>query len=309
MKRLISISLFLCLLLSAQAQQKVYTTDNIPKIHLQDKTRYACDPDNILSPAARDSIDRMLYALEQQTGIETVVAVVPSIGDEDCFDFSHRLLNDWGVGKKGKDNGLVILLVTDQRCIQFYTGYGLEGDLPDAICKRIQTRDMIPYLKDGNWDAGMVAGIRSVCQTLDGSMENDTASEDGSVSLLWIFAAILGFFVVFGLIAFSAARAASKCPNCGKHTLQRTGSKIVSQSNGVKVEDVTYTCRNCGHTLVRQKKTYDGGGGSGPLILGGGGFGGLLGGGLGGGFGRGGGFGGGSFGGGRGGGGGAGSRF
>ena len=108
----------------------------------------------------------MLYALEQQTGIETVVAVVPSIGNEDCFEFSHQLLNEWGVGKKDKNNGLVILLVTDQRCIQFYTGYGLEGDLPDAICKRIQTRDMIPYLKDGNWDAGMVAGVRAYVSAL-----------------------------------------------------------------------------------------------------------------------------------------------
>ena len=154
--------------------QKVYTTDNIPKVHLQNKMRYVCNPDGILSQTACDSIDRMLYALEQQTGIETVVAVVPSIGNDDCFDFAHRLLNEWGVGKKGKNNGLVILLVTDQRCIQFYTGYGLEGDLPDAICKRIQTRDMIPYLKDGNWDAGMVAGVRAVCGRLDGSMVNDT---------------------------------------------------------------------------------------------------------------------------------------
>lgn len=120
------------MLVSLQAQE-IYTTGNIPKVHLQDKTRYVCNPAGILSAPACDEIDRMLYALEQQTGIETVVAVVPSIGSEDCFDFSHRLLNEWGVGKKGKNNGLVILLVTDQRCIQFYTGYGLEGDLPDAI--------------------------------------------------------------------------------------------------------------------------------------------------------------------------------
>ena len=104
---------------------------------------------------------------------QTVVAVVPSIGDADCFDFCHQLLNSWGVGQKGKDNGLVILLVTDQRCIQFYTGYGLEGPLPDAICKRIQTRDMIPYLKDGHWSEGMIAGIRATCARLDGSMDND----------------------------------------------------------------------------------------------------------------------------------------
>ena len=207
MKRLISISLFLCLLLSVQAQ-KVYTTDNIPKVHLQNKMRYVCNPDGILSQAACDSIDRMLYALEQQTGIETVVAVVPSIGNDDCFDFAHRLLNEWGVGKKGKNNGLVILLVTDQRCIQFYTGYGLEGDLPDAICKRIQTRDMIPYLKDGNWDAGMVAGMRAVCGRLDGSMVNDTDDEE-DISFFGILAVVIGFFVVAGGIGWMAARAAN----------------------------------------------------------------------------------------------------
>ena len=80
--------------------------------------------------AACDTIDTMLHALEQQTGIETVVAIVPSIGDMECFDFCHQFAQSMGVGKKGKDNGLVILLVTDQRCIQFYTGYGLEGYFP-----------------------------------------------------------------------------------------------------------------------------------------------------------------------------------
>lgn len=299
MKRFISITLFLCLLVTLQAQ-KVYTTRNLPKVHLQDRTRYVCNPEGILSAAATDSIDRMLYALEQQTGIETVVAVVPSIGEEDCFDFSHRLLNEWGVGKKEKNNGLVILLVTDQRCIQFYTGYGLEGDLPDAICKRIQTRDMIPYLKDGNWDAGMVAGVRAVCARLDGSMENDTEEEED----LSVGAALLLFMGIIGiglLVAILAMRAASKCPNCGQHKLQRSGSTLISRRNGIKTENVTYTCRNCGHKVVRRQESYDenyrGRGGSGPVIFGGGG-----------GFG-GGGFSGGSFGGGMGGGGGAGSRF
>ena len=274
MRRFISITFFLCLLLSLQAQE-VYTTKNIPKVHLQDKTRYVCNPAGILSTEACDNIDRMLYALEQQTGIETVVAVVPSIGQEDCFDFSHQLLNEWGVGKKEKNNGLVILLVTDQRCIQFYTGYGLEGDLPDAICKRIQTKYMIPYLKDGNWDAGMVAGVKAVC-----------------------------FLAVASIIGILAQRAANKCPNCGQHKLQRSSSILISRRNGVKTEDVTYTCRNCGHKVVRRQQSYDenyrGGGGGGPVIFGGGGlFGGSGGGG----------FSGGSFGGGMGGGGGAGSRF
>lgn len=304
MRRIISILFFFCLLFSLQAQE-VYTTKNIPKVHLQDKTRYVCNPANILSITACDSIDRMLYALEQQTGIETVVAVVPSIGSEDCFDFAHQLLNEWGVGKKEKNNGLVILLVTDQRCIQFYTGYGLEGDLPDAICKRIQTRDMIPYLKNGNWDEGMVAGVRAVCARLDGSMTNDTEDE-GNLPIGYMLLGLLGIIAVASFFGILAQRKATKCPNCGQHKLQRSGSVLVSRRNGVKTEDVTYTCLNCGHKVVRRQQSYDenyrGGGGSGPVIFGGMGGGRGFGGG-------GGGFSGGSFGGGMGGGGGAGSRF
>ncbi len=306
MKRFISITLLICLLAGLQAQT-VYTTDNIPKVHLQDKMRYVCNPADILSAAACDSIDRMLYALEQKTGIETVVAAVPSIGDADCFDFAHRLLNDWGVGKKGKDNGLIVLLVTDQRCIQFYTGYGLEGDLPDAVCKRIQTQQMIPYLKDGNWDAGMVAGMQAVCARLDGSMTNDEQEEEGS-SVVSVLLVLLGVFAITLGAGIYTHRKATKCPNCGQHKLQRSSSKVISDRAGVKTEDVTYKCLNCGHEVVRRQQSYTEkyrggrGGGSGPVIFGGGGFGG-------GSFGGGRGFSGGSFGGGRGGGGGAGSRF
>lgn len=304
MKQFTLLGLFLSLFFSVQAQQ-IYTVDNIPKVHLQDKTRYVCNPANILSPIACDSIDHMLYALEQQTGIETVVAVLPSIGQEDCFNFAHELLNKWGVGKKDKNNGLVILLVTDQRCVQFYTGYGLEGDLPDAICKRIQTLKMVPYLKDGNWDAGMVAGVKATCARLDGSMVNDSADNDGDSGPIGIILlAILGTFAVAGFIGYITARAMNRCPNCGQHKLQRTASILISNRNGVKTEDITYTCLNCGHQVVRRKQSYDdnyrGGGGGGPFIGGfGGGFGGSSGGG----------FGGGSFGGGMGGGGGAGTRF
>ena len=302
MKRSITTILF-CLTLSLITwAQTVYTNDNLPNVHLQDKTRYTTDPENILTPEARNSIDRMLYQLEQKTGIQSVVAVVPSIGEEDCFDFCHQLLNKWGVGQKGKDNGLIILLVTDQRCIQFYTGYGLEGPLPDAICKRIQTRDMIPYLKDERWSEGMEAGIRATCAHLDGSAPvgaPDKGNND-SPSLGFILLGVFGLLGVALLIGIMAQYAASRCPQCGQHKLQRTSSQLIARRAGIKTEEVTYVCRNCGHRVVRRQQSYDenyrGRGGGGPVIFGGGG--GFSGGGFGG-----------SFGGGSGGGGGAGSRF
>ena len=270
-------------------------------VHLQDRTRYVSNPDNILSASAVATMDSILFALEQKTGIQTLVVVVTGIEGGDCFDFAYRLGKEMGVGQKERDNGLVILLSTDERCIQFATGYGLEGVLPDAICKRIQSLYMVEHLGKEDWDTGMVEGIRAVNGYLDGSMENIGSNEEEDMIPLYIFGAfMLGGLGLFGWAAWSQNR----CPKCKKHQIQRISSNILSRANGFITEETTYICKNCGHTFTRKSKSSDPNfrgprGGSGPTIfMGGGGFGG-----------RGGGFSGGSFGGGSFGGGGAGSRF
>ena len=270
-------------------------------VHLQDRTRYVSNPDNILSASAVATMDSILFALEQKTGIQTLVVAVTGIEGGDCFDFAYRLGKEMGVGQKERDNGLVFLLSTDERCIQFATGYGLEGVLPDAICKRIQRRYMVEHLGKEAWDTGMVEGIRAVNGYLDGSMENIGSNEEEDMTPLYIFGAfMLGGLGLFGWAVWSQNR----CPKCKKHQIQRISSNILSRANGFITEETTYICKNCGHTFTRKSKSSDPNfrgprGGSGPTIfMGGGGFGG-----------RGGGFSGGSFGGGSFGGGGAGSRF
>jgi uncharacterized protein len=291
----------LCLLGCLSIQAKEYTIKEIPMVHLQDRTRYVSNPDNILSAAAVATMDSILFALEQKTGIQTLVVAVTGIEGGDCFDFAYRLGKEMGVGQKERDNGLVILLSTDERCIQFATGYGLEGVLPDAICKRIQNRYMVEHLGKEDWDTGMVEGIRAVNGYLDGSMENIGSNEEEDMTPLYIFGAfMLGGLGLFGWAVWSQNR----CPKCKKHQIQRISSNILSRANGFITEETTYICKNCGHTFTRKSKSSDPNfrgprGGSGPTIfMGGGGFGG-----------RGGGFSGGSFGGGSFGGGGAGSRF
>ena len=295
-KLLFILSLLGCLALQA----KEYTIKEIPMVHLQDRTRYVSNPDGILSASAVATMDNILYNLEQNTGIQTLVVAVTGIEGGDCFDFAYRLGKEMGVGQKGRDNGLVILLSTDERCIQFATGYGLEGVLPDAICKRIQSRYMLEAFSQGDWDTGMVEGIRAVNGYLDGSMENIGSNEDEDMTPLYIFGAfMLGGLGLFGWAVWNQNR----CPKCKKHKIQRISSQILSRANGFITEETTYLCQNCGHTFTRKTKSsdpnYRGPRSGGPTIfMGGGGFGG-----------RGGGFSGGSFGGGSFGGGGAGSRF
>ena len=105
----------------------VYTPTSIPMVHLEDHTRYTCNPDGILSASAVNTIDSIFYALEQQTGIQTIIVVVGKIEPADCFEFAHALFQEQGVGQQGKDNGLVVLLSTEERCIQFVTGTALKA--------------------------------------------------------------------------------------------------------------------------------------------------------------------------------------
>lgn len=296
MKKGILTILVLLLCAVSAAEAKVYRVEDVPMVHLQDRMRYTCNPDGILSASSVAAIDSMLYALEEQTGIQVVVAVLEGVEDGDCFDFALRLGQQNGVGQKGRDNGLVVLLSTGDRCVQFNTGYGLEGVLPDAICKRIQVNYMNGYFTKGDWDTGMVEGVRAVCGVLDGSMENLGEEEDETA--LFVLAAI---FVILSLAAFCfSAMVSNRCPQCGKHDIERVGSRIVERHVNYHVRETTYRCRQCGHVFVHRGSDGNSGGRgpSGGIIIGGGGFG------------RGGGsFGGGSFGGGSFGGGGAGSSF
>ena len=292
--------LILLLLGSLSLQAKEYTIKEIPMVHLQDRTRYVSNPDGILSSSAVATMDSILYALEEKTGIQTLVVAVTGIEGGDCFDFAYRLGKEMGVGQKERDNGLVVLLSTDERCIQFATGYGLEGVLPDAICKRIQNRYMMQHLGKDDWNTGMVEGIRAINGYLDGSMENIDNEEADNTPLFIIMGVIFGSFVLIVIIVIFFA---NQCPKCKKRqALQRISSHVISRKHGVITSEVTYICKHCGHHVTKKEQTgdpnYRGPRGGNTIFMGGGGFG------------RGGGgFSGGSFGGGSFGGGGAGSRF
>lgn len=139
-----------------------YTIETIPNIHLQNTKAFVTNPDAILSVSTERQINLLLDSLQAKTSAEVAVVAVNSIGDADIKQFATELFNHWGIGKKEKDNGLLILFVLNQRKITFETGYGIEGILPDAICKRIQTQYMLPEFKTGNYDKGMLQGVTAI---------------------------------------------------------------------------------------------------------------------------------------------------
>lgn len=297
--------LLLLFAVSLAVEAKTYRVDDVPNVRLSDIRLHVSDPEAIVDYAVKDSINRMLTRLEQTTSIEVAVVVVPAVEGGDCFDFAINLGRKWGVGKKNRDNGLVILLATEDRCVQFVTGYGIEGDLPDAICKRIQIKYMNDRFAQGDWNGGLLSGVAAVCKVLDGTMKPEELkpkSDDSFIYLLLL--GILGFFGISLAAGYYTSRNLKRCSNCGKYELKKFETRKIMETRSSVTYEVTYVCAACGHVVRRQeRKTKDnghGGIGGGPIIFGGfGGFGG----------GSGGGFGGGSFGGGSFGGGGGGSRF
>ena len=154
-----------------------YGVEEIPNVQIGDRYRFTSNPDGILSSSAVAEIDSLCYSLRHRALAQVAVVAVEDIRGDDLFSFAHTLFSQWGVGRADSDNGLGILLVVDRREVRFVTGPGLEGVLPDALCKRIQMRYMLPYFREGDYSAGMVAGLRAVASVLEGS-ELDSGGND-----------------------------------------------------------------------------------------------------------------------------------
>ena len=291
-KTLVSVILvLLCGFISA----KVYKPADITPVHLQDRGRYISNPDGILSDQAVTRIDAAFRTVEDSTGIQTLVAVVGDIDPDDCFEFTHQLAEKVGVGRSSSNNGLVILLSTGERCVQFATGYGIEGVLPDAICKRVQERYMNPHFANGEWDEGMIAGAEALKEILLKGEYDDDDDDLADTSVLYVFLGILMLITGLVIVMYRKSR---KCPKCGKIALKQVSISTISKQDGVKKELLTLKCSHCGFITSRNRTSYystgTGSHGSGPHIGGSFGGGGHMGG---------------SYGGGHFGGGGAGSRF
>ena len=282
----------LCLLLACAlpALAGTYRADEIPNVQRMDRRRYVSDPDGILSPAAVAHIDSVCASLRERGLAQVAVVAVDDIAGGDTFSFAVDLFRSWGVGSAKSNNGLGILLVKDLREIRFVTGGGLEGILPDALCKRIQTTYMLPAFRAGNYSAGMVAGIEAAATILEGG-EVDLSGDSGDDLPAWmIFLIVVGFIVgPLGLVLV-VYFVRHRCPQCHKFTLRQDSQRVLSVTQNYRLVEYTYVCSNCGAVGKRQAKNlrddnFGGGAGGGTIIGGGcvrssgGGFGGGFGGG------------------------------
>jgi uncharacterized protein len=131
------------------------------------------DNAHLLSPATVQKLDGELATLEQQTGHQLVVATIPDLQGYDIEDYGYQLGRTWQLGRKGVNDGAILLVAPNERKVRIEVGYGLEPVLTDALSNVILQRKVLPAFKAGHMEQGVVDGTEALIQQL--SLPEDQA--------------------------------------------------------------------------------------------------------------------------------------
>ena len=176
----------------------------------------------MLSAQAKTGIEDTLRNLEEQTGAQIAVATFPSLDGQSLEDFSIHLAEKWKIGRKGKDDGVILLIFRDDRKIRIEVGYGLEGTLPDAACASIIRNIMAPKFRTGDIDGGISDGVTAIIKTISGELkplELEERRNTGSrlyvnqkaiKNLIGIFVLVIGGLILIDFFRFQGYRAGNR---------------------------------------------------------------------------------------------------
>jgi len=161
-------------------------------------SRRVNDVAGILSAGTVSSLEALLKAHEDSTSNQVAVLTIASLEGESIEEYSIHVVDEWKLGQKGKDNGVLLLVVRDDRKVRIEVGRGLEGDLPDITCGSIIRKQILPRFKEGDYDAGVHDGIQAILAAIHGSYVAEAEETGGDDFWGRVFAAAL-FLVVVGL--------------------------------------------------------------------------------------------------------------
>ncbi len=135
----------------------------------------------MLTPAQRDALERRLADFEQRTTDQLVILIMPTTQPETIEQYSIRVAEQWKLGQKGRDNGVLILVAMEDRTLRIEVGYGLEGDLTDLHSSRIIREIIGPRFQKGDYYGGLDAGLNAIMARLEGGAAIEApATEDAS---------------------------------------------------------------------------------------------------------------------------------
>jgi uncharacterized protein len=155
---------------------------------------------NTLSASDKQQLEQKLVAFNDSSSTQIAVVIMKSTGEYDINDYGQKLGRAWGIGQKGKNNGILVLVAMGDRKVSIQTGYGAEGALPDVITHEIIQNDITPRFKAGDYYGGLNAGTDDIIKYTKGEYKADKKAQSkgggGSVAILIIIVVVI-LIVIF----------------------------------------------------------------------------------------------------------------
>ena len=159
------------------------------QVAVPDLSRRVTDLTATLNAGQVAALESKLAAFEAQKGSQIAVLIVPTTQPEDIAQFGIRVADQWKVGRKKIDDGVILIIAKDDRKLRLEVGYGLEGAIPDAIAKRVIAETITPYFKAGDYYGGIDAGVQQLMRLVEGEQlpppgGSDSGGDDGVFIIL-----------------------------------------------------------------------------------------------------------------------------
>lgn len=174
--------------------------------------RMVNDFSGLLNTADLQKLENKLETFYNETSTQIYIVIIDDLKGYDISDFAFRLGEKWGVGTKGKDNGIVILLNPSSDRMQgdafVATGYGLEGAVPDAVANRLVDLEMVPFFKEQKYYEGLDAATNTIIKLTRGEFTADKylASKESSSPLFEILLPIIILIIISGIFSGRKSR-------------------------------------------------------------------------------------------------------
>jgi uncharacterized protein len=154
----------------------------------------------VIDAGARQRLQQALQDLERRTGAEVAVVTVDAVPDGDVDRAAVELFEAWGVGKKDRDNGVLILCAVRDRRIRIEVGYGLEAILPDARTGRIIDTKVLPAFRRGDLSTGLLDGALAVADAVAGAADDTAGGDPSAVGIPAVVVLLFAVLVLFMLL-------------------------------------------------------------------------------------------------------------
>ncbi len=138
------------------------------EVAIPELSKRVTDLTGTLAPDTVSRLENTLAQFEAAKGSQIAVLMLPSTAPEDIAEYGIRVAEQWKVGRKGADDGAILIVAKDDRAVRIEVGYGLEGVIPDAVAKRIIEEDIVPRFRQGDFSGGVEAGVTRMMRLIEG---------------------------------------------------------------------------------------------------------------------------------------------